>query len=65
MFILFVDHASFHHSERVKAFVRAHRDKIRIYFLPRYSPERNPAEQLWGEIKNNRIERQSIKNKAE
>jgi len=50
MLILFVDRASFHHSERVKAFVRAHRDKIRIYFLPRYSPERNPAEQLWGEI---------------
>ena len=65
MLILFVDRASFHHSERVKKFVRAHRNKIRIYFLPRYSPERNPTEQLWGEIKNNRIERQSIKNKAD
>jgi transposase len=65
LLILFVDRASFHTSEKVREFHRAHRRRIRIYFLPRYAPEHNPAEQLWGEIKDKRIGRQPVKNKRD
>jgi hypothetical protein len=53
--ILLLDRASFHGSKLVRDFVRAHRTQIRIYFLPRHAPEYNPDEQVWGEIKVNRI----------
>lgn len=63
--ILITDSASFHKSKQVRDFVRAHRSQIRVFFLPKYSPEMNPAEQVWNEIKNNRIGKQPTKNKAD
>lgn len=61
--ILFVDHATFHSSKPVRDFVRAHRSKIRIFFLPKRAPEINPAEQVWNEIKVNHIGKQPVKDK--
>ena len=61
--ILIVDRAPFHHSKKVRAFVRSHREKIRVYFLPRYSPEMNPDEQVWNEVKSKRIGKKSPKTK--
>jgi transposase len=63
--ILLVDRASFHRSQQVRDFVRAHRTQLRIYFLSRRSPERNPDEQVWNEIKNHRIGKQPVKNKKD
>lgn len=63
--ILFVDHATFHRSKRVRDYVRAHRSQIRILFLPKRAPEFNPDEQVWNEIKNNHIGKQPVKNKAD
>jgi transposase len=63
--ILLVDHATFHGSKRVRDFVRAHRSQLRIFFLPKRAPEFNPDEQVWNEIKNNRIGKQPVKNKAD
>lgn len=63
--ILLVDRASFHRSQQVRDFVRAHRTQLRIYFLPRRSPERNPDEQVWNEVKNHRIGKQPVKNKKD
>jgi transposase len=63
--ILFVDRVSFHHSKKVRDFVKDNRKKLRIYFLPRYAPDYNPDEQVWNEMKNNRIGKQPIKNKAD
>lgn len=60
-FILLVDHASFHGSKAVRDFVRAHRSQLRIFFLPKGAPELNPDEQVWEEIKVNRIGKQPIK----
>jgi transposase len=65
LLILFVDHASFHGSKKVREFHRANRHRIRIYFFPGHAPEHNPTEQLWGEVKNNRIGRQPVKNKTD
>lgn len=61
--ILLLDRASFHHSKKVRDYVRAHRSLIRVFFLPRYSPEINPDEQVWNEIKNNNLRKQYIKTK--
>jgi transposase len=63
--ILLVDRVSFHKSKKVIKFVRSHRKELRIYFLPKYSPELNPDEQVWEDIKDNRLGRQQIKNKAD
>jgi transposase len=63
--ILVMDRASFHRSEKVSEFVRAHRTQLRIFFFPKASPELNPDEQVWNEIKNNQIGKQPVKNKAD
>ena len=60
--ILLADRAAFHRSAQVRAFVRANRNRLRVFFLPRYSPEHNPAEHVWEEIKDKRVGRQPLKN---
>jgi transposase len=61
--ILLLDRASFHGSKKVREYVRAHRSQIRIFFLPRYSPEMNPDEQVWNQIKNNDLRKRYIETK--
>lgn len=45
--------------------MRAHRTQLRVFFLPKHSPERNPDEPVWQELKNNRLGQQPVKNKTE
>src|SRR5512144_2255072 len=61
--ILVTDHVSFHKSQAVREFVRAHRQQLRIFFLPKHCPELNPDEQVWNEIKHNPIGKQPVKGK--
>jgi transposase len=63
--ILIVDQASFHGSQKLRAWVRAHRTRLRIFSLPKCSPELNPDEQVWNEVKNNKLGKQPIKNKRD
>jgi transposase len=63
--ILLVDRATFHNSTAVRRWVRQHRSRLRIFFLPKGAPELNPAEQVWNETKNNTVERQPVKNKKD
>ena len=63
--ILIVDRAPFHRSKKVRDFVRLHRRKIRIYFLPSYSPELNPDEQVWNMVKSKKVGRKSVKTKSQ
>lgn len=63
--IVIADRARFHTSAEVRRFVRAHRHQLRMYFFPPYSPELNPDEQLWNEIKHRQLARQPILNKAD
>ena len=63
--ILLTDHASLHHSNTVRAFVRAHRAQLRVFFLPKHCPELNPDEQVGNEIKNNNIGKQPVKGKKD
>jgi transposase len=63
--ILLVDHAKFHGSKAVRKFVRAHRSKLRIFFLPKRAPELNPDEQVWNDVKTNHIGKQPVKDKTD
>jgi transposase len=63
--ILLADHATFHSSKPVRDFVRAHRTQVRIFFLPKRAPELNPDEQVWNEVKANRIGKQPVKDKKD
>ena len=61
--IVIADNASYHRSAEVRQFVLEHRKQIRMFFLPTYSPELNPDEQVWNEIKHRKLEKQPIKSK--
>ena len=63
--VVLADHATFHHSKQVRDYVRAHRSQLRVFFLPKRAPEYNPDEQVWNEVKNNRIGKQPVKNKED
>jgi transposase len=63
--IVLADHATFHHSKQVRDYVRTHRSQLRVFFLPKRAPEYNPDEQVWNEVKNNRIGKQPVKNKED
>ncbi len=60
-----MDHATFHHSKLVRDYVGVHRGQLRIFFLPKRTPEFNPDEQVWNEVKSNRIGKKPVKNKVD
>ena len=63
--ILIVDRAPFHCSRKVRIFIWHHRRQVRLIYLPAYSPEYNPDEHVWEEIKDKKLRRQPIKNKRD
>jgi len=63
--IVIADQAPFHKSAEVVKFVRAHRAQLRVFFFPTHSPELNPDEQVWNELKHRQLGKQPIKNKAD
>jgi transposase len=52
---LIVDRHSVHRSKKVKQWLQEQVDKIRLFFLPGYSPELNPDELLNQDVKSNTI----------
>jgi len=62
---LIVDGHPVHRSRAVQRWVERHTDRIRLFFLPSYSPELNPDELLNHDIKTNAVGRQCPTNQAE
>jgi len=60
MVFLIVDGHPTHKAKSVTRFVRSIKDRFRLFFLPPYSPELNPDEGVWNDLKNNAIGRQCI-----
>jgi transposase len=60
MIFLIVDGHPAHKAKRVKSFVESVKDSFRLFFLPPYSPELNPDERVWNDLKNNAVGRQAI-----
>lgn len=57
---LILDGHPVHRSTRVKKFVESTGGRLRIYYLPPYSPELNPDEQVWNNVKG-KIGRSTVK----
>ena len=49
--LLIVDNLKVHHSAPVKAWLLEHTAQLEVFYLPSYSPERNPDEYLNGDLK--------------
>jgi transposase len=62
--LVITDNARYHHSKETQKFVKSRNGKILLEFLPAYSPELNPDEQVWNHAKR-RLSQQSIFNKAD
>ena len=50
---LILDNLKVHHSKKVSEWVTEHKDQIRLFHLPPYSPEYNPDEYLNNDLKRN------------
>ena len=57
---LILDGHSMHRSRLVKQCEQSYGGKLKLFFLPPYSPELNPDEQVWHDLKSNGIGRSEI-----
>ena len=62
---LIVDRHPVHRSKKVRQWVEKHRTRIRLFFLPGYSPELNPDELLNQDVKTNAVGRTRPRDQAE
>ena len=62
---LVVDGLPAHKAKSVQRYLETVKDRIRLFFLPPYSPEINPDELVWNDVKNNGIGRALIRNAAD
>lgn len=60
MIFLIVDGHPVHKAKSVVRFVELMKDRLQLFFLPPYSPELNPDERVWNDLKNNAVGRKSI-----
>lgn len=63
--VLIVDNLRIHHAKIVRAWAARHRDEIKIFYLPAYSPELNPDELVNGDLKLGVGQREPAANKEE
>lgn len=63
--IIVADNHRVHTSNYVKNFIEQNKNKIAIYYLPKYSPDLNPDEEVWKYLKNVRLKAHQARNKKE
>lgn len=51
--VVVVDNFRIHQAKAVKAWLQSHRTRLRLYFLPTYSPRLNPIERVWRYFRRN------------
>jgi len=62
---LIVDGHPSHRSKKVQAYLKTVSNRLRLFFLPPYSPELNPDEFVWNDVKNNGVGRSFIAQKQD
>jgi transposase len=62
---LIVDGHPAHKAKIVTRFVESVKDRLQLFFLPPYSPELNPDERVWNDLKNNAVGRKFINSPKE
>jgi transposase len=65
MIFLIVDGHPAHRAKMVARFVESVKDRLQLFFLPPYSPELNPDERVWNDLKNNAVGRKFINSPKE
>jgi transposase len=60
---LIVDGHPTHRSSLVRQFLQEQESRIRLFYLPAYSPELNPDEQVWREVKTHGAARKPVPGK--
>jgi transposase len=63
--ILIVDRGPAHIAKKTKAFVEGLNGKLWLFYLPPYSPDRNPDELVWKHLKADTVGRMAITDKAD
>ena len=58
---LVLDGHSIHHSRTVRDFVASQKGRLRLFFLPPYSPELNPDEQVWNYVKHHGVGKATVR----
>jgi transposase len=62
---LIVDRGSAHRAKKTQAFVAASDGKLQLFYLPPYSPDRNPDELVWKHLKADTVGRMVTTSKAD
>lgn len=62
---LIVDRGPAHRAKKTKAFVESLGGKLRLFFLPPYSPDRNPDELVWKHLKDDTVGRMVVTDRAD
>jgi transposase len=60
-----LDNLKVHHGKMVQEWLKKHEEKIKVYYLPPYSPERNPDEYFNGNLKRELEKRGNAKTEKE
>lgn len=59
VFLIWDGHPT-HRSKKVKECIASFGGKLEVYTLPSYSPELNPVEQVWNNVKNHGVGRKKV-----
>jgi transposase len=59
VFLIWDGHPT-HRSKKVRECIESFDGKLEVYFLPSYSPELNPTEQVWRSVKNHGVGKKSV-----
>jgi transposase len=62
---LVVDGAGYHRSAAVQEYVKSTNGRLRLFRLPAYSPQLNPDEWVWNNVKNTQAGRKSVVRKSD
>ena len=63
--IVIVDNSPTHTAKAVQYFIENNKAKIAVYYLPTYSPDLNPDEDVWKYLKNVKLKAHQARNKEE
>ena len=62
---LILDGGSYHRSRPLKAYVAGLGGRWQLFFLPPYSPERNPDEQVWNYVQHHGVAKAALRSGKE
>lgn len=62
---LIMDNSTVHHAKVLKEYAKESNGMLRLYFLPPYSPDLNPDEWVWKNVKHDNLGRASAKSESE